>query len=197
MGENLLFWVFLTGKTIDFEVVLSKNTTQKGFVLWLTGLSGAGKSTLAEILFEKIAGMGKKCEQLDGDILRGVFPNTGFSKDARDEHIRRVGFMASRLEHHGVIVVASFISPYRESRNFVRNLCENFIEIHVRASLDECKRRDVKGLYKKALAGEIKEFTGIDDPYEAPENAEIVVNTDSQSVDESISQILEYLKPYL
>ncbi len=176
---------------------MSENNTQKGFVLWLTGLSGAGKSTLAEILFEKLAATGKKCEQLDGDILRGVFPNTGFSKAARDEHIRRVGFLASRLEHHGVIVVASFISPYRESRGFVRNLCDNFIEIHVKASLDECKRRDVKGLYKKALAGEIKEFTGIDDPYESPENAEIVVNTDTQSVDESISQIMEYLKPYL
>lgn len=165
--------------------------------MWLTGLSGAGKSTLADVLFEKIAETGQRCEQLDGDILRGVFPNTGFSKDARDEHIRRVGFMASRLEHHGVAVVASFISPYRESRNFIRNLCENFIEVHVNASLDECKRRDVKGLYKKALAGEIKEFTGIDNPYEAPENPEIVVNTGTQTIDESVQQIMDYLKPYL
>lgn len=168
-----------------------------GFVLWLTGLSGAGKSTLAEILYEKIAATGKPCEQLDGDILRGVFPNTGFSKEARDEHIRRVGFMASRLEHHGVAVVASFISPYREARDFIRGLCDHFIEVHVNASLEACQHRDVKGLYKKALAGEIKEFTGIDDPYEAPENPEIVVNTDTQTIDESIQQIMDYLKPYL
>ena len=174
-----------------------ENTTQKGFVLWLTGLSGAGKSTLAEILYEKIAATGKRCEQLDGDILRGHFPSTGFSKEARDEHVRRVGFMASRLEHHGVAVVASFISPYREARNFIRGLCDNFIEVHVCASLDECKRRDVKGLYKKALAGEIKEFTGIDDPYEEPENPEIVVNTGEQTIDESVNQIMDYLKPYL
>jgi adenylylsulfate kinase len=174
-----------------------KNTDKKGFVLWLTGLSGSGKSTLAEILFEKIAAAGKSCEQLDGDILRGVFPRTGFSKEARDEHIRRVGFMASRLEHHGVAVVASFISPYREARAFIRGLCDNFIEVHIAASLDECKRRDVKGLYKKALAGEIKEFTGIDDPYEVPENPEIVVNTGEQTIDESVQQIMDYLKPFL
>lgn len=176
---------------------MSEKNNEKGFVLWLTGLSGAGKSTLAEILYEKITALGKKTEELDGDILRGVFPNTGFSKAARDEHIRRVGFLASRLEHHGVIVVASFISPYLEARNFIRGLCDNFIVVHVKASLDECKRRDVKGLYKKAMAGEIKEFTGIDDPYEEPENAEITVHTDEQSIDESVCQIMDYLKQYL
>lgn len=166
-------------------------------VLWLTGFSGAGKSTVAERLYEKLTGMGKRVEQLDGDILRGVFPNTGFSKEARDEHIKRVGFMASRLEHHGVIVIASFISPYRASRDFVRGLCKNFIEIHVKASLDECKRRDVKGLYKKALAGQIKEFTGIDDPYEEPERPEIVIETEHQTVDESVDQIMNSIKPFL
>lgn len=177
--------------------MVQDKTNSKGFVLWLTGLSGAGKSTLAEILYEKIAATGKRCEQLDGDILRDVFPKTGFSKEARDEHVRRVGFMASRLEHHGVAVVASFISPYRESRDFIRNLCDQFIEVHVKASLDECSRRDVKGLYKKAFAGEIKEFTGIDDPYEEPQNPEIVVNTDQQTIEESVDQIMNYLKPYL
>lgn len=176
---------------------MSSRNNKKGFVLWLTGLSGAGKSTLAEVLYEKIAAAGKKCEQLDGDILRGVFPNTGFSKEARDDHIRRVGFMASRLEHHGVAVVASFISPYQQARDFIRNLCENFIEVHVSASLEECQRRDVKGLYKKAIAGEIKGFTGIDDPYEIPEHPEIVVDTANQTIDESVNQIMEYLKPYL
>ena len=177
---------------------MSSNKTQKnGFVLWLTGLSGAGKTTIAEALYQRLDAMGVGYERLDGDVLRGVFPNTGFSKEARDEHIRRVGFMASRLEHHGVIVIASFISPYREARQFVRNLCDNFIEVHVRASLEECRKRDVKGLYEKVANGEIKNFTGIDDPYEAPENPEIVVDTVNQTVDESVSQIMDTIKDYL
>ena len=166
-------------------------------VLWLTGLSGSGKSTLAEKLYDEFERLGEKVEQLDGDVLRGVFPNTGFSKEARDEHIRRVGFMASRLEHHGVVVIASFISPYRASRDFVRNLCDNFIEVYIKASLEECKRRDVKGLYKQALAGEIKSFTGIDDPYEEPLQPEIVVDTEHQSLEQSFRQVMDYLKPYL
>ena len=177
---------------------MSRNDTKKqGFVLWLTGLSGSGKTTIAEELYRRLDAMGIGYERLDGDVLRGVFPNTGFSKDARDEHIRRVGFMASRLEHHGIIVIASFISPYRLARQFVRDLCSNFIEVHVKASVDECTRRDVKGLYKKALAGEIKEFTGIDDPYEEPENPEIVVDTVNQTVDESVAEIMDTLKQYL
>ena len=176
---------------------MSKSKTEKGFVLWLTGLSGSGKSTLAEGLYDEISQLDKRVERLDGDVLRGVFPNTGFSKEARDEHIKRVGFMASRLEHHGVIVVASFISPYRAARDFVRNLCGNFVEVYVKASLNECKRRDVKGLYQKAVAGEIKSFTGIDDPYEEPKKPEITVDTENQTVEQSISQIMDFLKPYL
>ena len=177
---------------------MNSNKTQKnGFVLWLTGLSGAGKTTIAEALYQRLDAMGVGYVRLDGDVLRGVFPNTGFSKEARDEHIRRVGFMASRLEHHGVIVIASFISPYREARQFVRNLCDNFIEVHVKASLEECRKRDVKGLYEKVANGEIKNFTGIDDPYEAPENPEIVVDTVNQTVDESVSQIMDTIKDYL
>jgi adenylylsulfate kinase len=176
---------------------LSETKEQKGFVLWLTGLSGSGKSTLAEQLYAHLERLGKKVERLDGDVLRGVFPNTGFSKESRDEHIRRVGFMASRLEHHGVIVIASFISPYRAAREFVRNLCDNFIEVYVRTSLAECQRRDVKGLYKKAMAGQIKEFTGIDDPYEEPLRPEITVDTEHQTVEQSMAHIMDYLKPYL
>lgn len=166
-------------------------------MLWLTGLSGSGKSTLAEKLYDALKRQGKKVERLDGDVLRVFFPGTGFTKEARDEHIKRVGFMASRLEHHGVIVIASFISPYREARDFVRNLCKNFIEIYVKASLAECKRRDVKGLYQKAQAGEIKSFTGIDDPYEEPMQPELTVDTEQQTLEQSVQQVMDYLKPYL
>ena len=173
-------------------------TTEKpAFVLWLTGLSGAGKTTLATRLYEHLLGLGRHVERLDGDTMRGVFPNTGFSKEARNEHIRRVGFMASRLEYHGVCVICSFISPYRDARQFVRSQCRHFIEVHVKASVEECTRRDVKGLYKKALAGEISSFTGLDDPYESPERAEIVVDTERQTEDESVRQILDYLNSYL
>jgi adenylylsulfate kinase len=178
-------------------VALTAQKKSSGFVLWLTGLSGSGKTTIAERLYKELDAMGKEYERLDGDVLRGVFPGTGFSKESRDKHIKRVGFMASRLEHHGVVVIASFISPYREARRFIRGLCKNFIEVHVKASIDECKNRDVKGLYKKALAGEIKEFTGIDHPYEEPENAEIVVDTANQTVDESVAQIMDTIKQYL
>jgi len=169
----------------------------KAFVLWLTGLSGAGKSTLAEIVYARLVKMGKKIERLDGDSLRAVFPATGFSKQQRDEHIQRVGFLASRLEHHGIIVVASFISPYRGSRQFVRDLCKNFIEVHIKASFDECKRRDIKGLYKKALDGKITSFTGLDDPYEEPDKPELVIDTETMSIDQSAQRIMDYLTPYL
>lgn len=175
---------------------MTKSRENKGFVVWLTGLSGAGKSTLAEALYQRLEVSGRPVERLDGDVLRGVFPNTGFSKEARDEHIKRVGFMASRLEHHGVIVVASFISPYREARTFVRKLCRNFVEVYVKASLEECRRRDVKGLYKKAAGGHITGFTGVDDPYEEPLAPEVVVETEHKTVEESVEQIMMYLKEH-
>lgn len=165
-----------------------------GFVLWLTGLSGSGKSTLAEIIYEYVKKTGRAVERLDGDVLRGYFPSTGFAKADRDEHIKRVGFMSSLLEKHGVIVIASFISPYRETRDIVRNMCHNFIEVYVDCSLEQCKQRDVKGLYKKALAGEIKNFTGLDDPYEEPLKPEITVNTEKQSAEKSAEIIIDYIK---
>jgi adenylylsulfate kinase len=168
--------------------------SNKAFVLWLTGLSGSGKSTIGDKIFDRIAANGHKVEKLDGDVMRSHFPSTGFTKQARDEHIKRVGFMSSRLEKHGVIVIASFISPYQETRKFVRDLCENFVEVHVKASLEECEKRDVKGLYKKARAGEIRDFTGIDAPYEEPSTAEIVVDTANQTVDESLATILNYIQ---
>lgn len=166
-------------------------------MLWLTGLSGSGKSTLADMVYDKIAQNGNRVEKLDGDVMRGLFPATGFTKDARDEHIKRVGFLASLLEKHDVIVVASFISPYEETRQLVRSRCQNFIEVFVSASLEECERRDVKGLYKKARAGEIKHFTGIDDPYEVPSNPEIEVDTENKTEEESAAQIIDYIKNLL
>jgi len=169
----------------------------KAFVLWLTGLSGSGKSTIAAKVYDYVAKTGRKVERLDGDVMRGLFPSTGFSRQQRDEHIKRVGFMASRLEKHGVIVIASFISPYREARRFVRDMCHNFIEVYIIASLAECERRDTKGLYKRARAGEIENFTGIDDPYEPPERPEISIDTEKQTVDESVLEIIEYVEKYI
>jgi len=167
------------------------------FVLWFTGLSGSGKSTLANMIYQYLSGKGYRVERLDGDTVRSIFPQTGFTKDERDSHIKRVGYLASILEKNGIIVIASFVSPYRESRQFVRNICENFIEVYVNASVEACERRDAKGLYKRARAGEIKHFTGINDPYEEPENAELVVNTDNCSIDESLRLVKGYIKKFL
>jgi adenylylsulfate kinase len=175
----------------------SQNKKSQAFVLWLTGLSGAGKSTLSSRIYQNLVKAGHPVEHLDGDSLRAVFPTTGFSRKDRDEHIQRVGYLASRLEHHGVIVIASFISPYRQARTFVRDLCHNFIEVYVKADLETCKNRDVKGLYKKAIAGKITSFTGIDDPYEEPQHPEIVIDTDTLSIEQSEKVIMDYLSPYL
>ena len=162
-------------------------------VIWFTGLSGAGKTTLAEKLAAYLKAKGEKCELLDGDTVRNIFPQTGFTKKERDEHVKRMGFLASMLERNGVTVLASFISPYRESRDFVRKMCRNFVEVYVSTSLEVCEKRDVKGLYKKARSGEIKSFTGIDDPYEAPLHPEITINTAEETVEESLEKLVKFL----
>jgi adenylylsulfate kinase len=159
-------------------------------VLWFTGLSGSGKSTIASRVDQALVDRGTDVEYIDGDALREVFPNTGFTRAEREEHLRRTGYMASRLAAHGVTVVASFVSPYRESRDFVRRLCSNFVEIYVATPLEECERRDVKGLYARARRGEIKNFTGIDDPYEPPEHPELTLETRALSVDECVAKVL-------
>jgi adenylylsulfate kinase len=162
-------------------------------VLWFTGLSGSGKSTIAVRVHEELARRGVDAEYIDGDALREVFPNTGFTREAREEHLRRTGYMASRLAAHGVTVVASFVSPYRESRDFIRKLCRDFLEIYVATPLDECERRDVKGLYARARRGEIRHFTGIDDPYEVPERPELTLDTRTLSVEQCVAAVLARL----
>lgn len=166
-------------------------------VIWFTGLSGAGKSTVATGVAESLARRGYKVEQLDGDTIRSMFPTTGFTRPERDAHVRRVGYLASRLEKNGVFVVASLVSPYEESRRFVRSICENFIEVYVATPLQECERRDVKGLYSKARAGEIQNFTGVSDPYEPPTAPELTLDTTGQTLEQSVGKVMERLAPYL
>jgi adenylylsulfate kinase len=163
-------------------------------VVWFTGLSGSGKSTLARWLASEMRIAGLKVEELDGDAIRARFPAIGFTRDERDAHIKRVGELASTLEQNGVSVVASLISPYEESRRFVRGLCRNFVEIYVSTPLDVCEQRDVKGLYARARAGGIVHFTGIDDPYEPPASPELVLDTSDVSVEHAGVRILEVVR---
>ena len=163
------------------------------FVIWITGLPAAGKTTVGEALTKALKEKVRRVEHLDGDRLRNLFPGTGFSKEDRDSHIHRVGYLAGMLEKNGVCVVASFISPYRDARAFVRNQCKQFIEVYLSTPLEECEKRDPRGLYKKARKGEITHFTGIDDPYEPPENPEIIIDTSRQPLSETIRILLELL----
>jgi adenylylsulfate kinase len=158
-------------------------------VLWFTGLSGAGKSTIASAVVRELVGCGIATEFLDGDAIRLLSP-TGFTRAERDAHVTRVGYLASRLEHHGVTVVCALISPYSDARQYVRGLCNRFIEIYVATPLAVCERRDVKGLYARARRGEISHFTGVDDPYEPPSDSELVIDTTRVSVDEAVRSVL-------
>jgi adenylylsulfate kinase len=154
---------------------------QKGFTVWFTGLSGAGKSTLAEALFHELRKRDMKVELLDGDVVRtNLSKGLGFSKEDRDTNILRIGFVANLLTRNGVACIVSAISPYREARNQVRAQVRDFVEVFVHATVEECAKRDVKGLYAKALAGEITGFTGVDDPYEPPDAADVVIRPDEQ-----------------
>ena len=166
---------------------------KSSFVLWFTGLPCSGKTTLAKRMYTLLNNHEIAIEHLDGDTLRDVFQNTGFSRQERNTHIRQVAFWTSKLEHHGVCVLASFVSPYQESREFARNSCKNFIEVFVSTPLEECERRDVKGMYAKARSGEISNFTGIDDPYEPPQNPDIEIDTSSRNIDDCLSLIISHL----
>lgn len=167
---------------------------QKGFTLWFTGLSGSGKTTLAKAVEQELRKRGLKVERLDGDIVRqSLTRDLGFSKEDRDKNIERVTFVAKLLTRNGVATLCSFISPYREVRARSRAEIGNFVEVYCECPLETCIERDVKGLYKKAINGEIENFTGISDPYEPPENPEIVVHTGSETVEESTAIILRRL----
>ena len=171
------------------------NNSARACTIWMTGLSGAGKSTITAELAPMLRSRGAKVEVLDGDIVRtNLSKGLGFSKEDRDTNIRRIGFVCHLLTRNGVFAIAAAISPYRAIRNENRTLIKNFVEVYVKASLDACIQRDVKGLYKKALAGEIKEFTGVSDPYEPPDNADITCNTETESPRESARKIITQLE---
>lgn len=168
--------------------------TQKGVTIWFTGLSGAGKSTIAHALENRFREAGLKFEILDGDVVRqNLSKGLGFSKEDRDTNIRRIGFVAHLLTRNGVIVICAAISPYRAIRDEVRELIGDFVEVFVDCPLAVCEERDVKGLYRKARAGEIKEFTGISDPYEPPLHPEVVCHTDRETPQQSAQKIINRL----
>ena len=168
---------------------------EKGFILWFTGLSGSGKTTITKALESELKARGCKVEILDGDVVRtNLSKGLGFSQEDRDTNIRRIGFVAHLLSRNGVATMTAAISPYRAIRDEIRAMEPNFVEVYVTAPLEVCEGRDVKGLYAKARAGEIKGFTGIDDPYEEPVNPEIICYTERESVEESVKKVLTKLE---
>ncbi len=167
----------------------------KGVTVWFTGLPCSGKTAIADGVAEALRGQGHRVERLDGDIVRkSLTSDLGFSKEDRDENIKRVTFVAKLLTRNGVIVLATFVSPYRERRRKSREEIGDFMEVYVRCPIEECMRRDTKGMYRKALAGEITGFTGVDDPYEEPQNPELVLDTDKETVEESVQRVLEKME---
>ncbi|MBD0307123.1 MAG: adenylyl-sulfate kinase [Microcoleus sp. T1-bin1] len=168
---------------------------EKGFILWFTGLSGSGKTTITKALEPELKARGCKVEILDGDVVRtNLSKGLGFSQEDRNTNIRRIGFVAHLLSRNGVATMTAAISPYRAIRDEIRAMEPNFVEVYVTAPLEVCEGRDVKGLYAKARAGEIKGFTGIDDPYEEPVNPQIICYTERESVEESVKKVLTKLE---
>ena len=166
-----------------------------GLTLWFTGLSGAGKSTIAELVETELRDRGERVEVLDGDLVRqNLSKGLGFSKEDRDTNIRRIAFVADLLSRNGVVAITAAISPYRATRDEARALMDGrFVEIHVKASVEECSRRDVKGLYERAFAGEIKEFTGVSDPYEEPLAPEVALDTERETPEQSAAKVLAFI----
>ena len=165
-----------------------------GYTIWFTGLSGAGKSTLAEILARRLKELNRNVEVLDGDIVRThLSKGLGFSREDRDTNIKRIAFVCSLLTRNGVVCISAAIAPYHEAREWARKEIGNFVEVYVKCPLEVCRQRDVKGLYKLVDEGKIKNFTGVDDPYEEPEHPELVIETDKETVEESVSRIFAKL----
>lgn len=189
--NNNIVWHGSSVTRKDREELLN----QRGVLLWFTGLSGSGKSTVANELQKKLYDRGKLTYLLDGDNIRhGLCSDLGFELEDRSENIRRIGEVSKLFIDSGIITLGTFVSPLISDREKVRDLLDkDFIEVYVKCSLETCEQRDPKSLYKKARDGEIKNFTGIDSPYEEPLNAEIVLETDSKSIDECVDQIIEYL----
>lgn len=169
---------------------MSASFHHQGFTLWFTGLSGSGKTTVSRILEQRLRGHGARVEVLDGDVVRThLSKGLGFSKQDRDTNIRRIGFVCQLLSRNGVIAIAAAISPYRETRDYVRSQMEHFVEVYARCPLETLVERDVKGLYKKALAGEIQEFTGVSDPYEEPLQPEVIMDTHLETPEQCADKI--------
>jgi len=176
------------------QVIEKRLTLARGFTLWLTGLSGAGKSTLAAAVSKELRDRGIPVEVLDGDEVRqNLSKGLGFSREDRDTNIRRIGYVAKLLARNGIAVITAAISPYRAIRDEVRGEIGAFVEVYVKASLDQCVRRDTKGLYRRALAGEIPQFTGVSDPYEEPLSPELVIDTESEQIANSASRVIDRL----
>jgi len=172
-----------------------RNTSPKGFTIWFTGLPCSGKSAIAKLVEQELRQRGLKVELLDGDVVRtNLSQGLGFSKEDRDTNIRRVGFVCKLLARNGVVAIAACISPYREVRDELRREIDDIVEIFVKCPVEVCMERDVKGMYKKALAGELPNFTGVSDPYEEPLRPEVTVETDKEALSESTGKILRKLK---
>ena len=167
---------------------------KKGLVIWFTGLPCSGKTTLSREMEKVLLNRSFPVQRLDGDVVREtISKDLSFTKEDRDKNIERMSYIAQMLSDNGVHVISAFVSPYRETRDFTRSLCERFIEVHVDCSIEKCKERDVKGMYAKAERGEIKDFTGVQDPFELPENPEIVVNTEIEKIEESLQKITDFI----
>ena len=195
MKENII--------THNYQITISdrrKVNNQNSFLMWFTGLSGSGKSTIANVVEQRLQEQGIKTYTLDGDNIRkGINNDLSFSPEDRTENIRRIAEVAYLMVDAGLVVLAAFVSPYKKDRDNIKKIVKdvNFVEVYINTSVEECERRDVKGLYKKARAGEIKNMTGISAPYEAPENPDIEINTEKESIEQAVEKILEHIKPKL
>jgi len=168
---------------------MQREIIPSGAVIWFTGLSGSGKTTLAKALAQRLIERGHQVELIDGDEVRQFFPRLGYSREERNHHVQRIAHMAQVLEKHRIISIVALISPFEEGRAFARKIIKNFIEVYVSTPLEICEQRDPKGMYKKARQGEIKHFTGVDDPYEIPQAPELILDTSRLSVDQALNEI--------